>query len=67
MQENKITSYTSTPLFFGAASLRKAQMTYSYAPLTFRSTPFQNFDVLLTVHLSIISATNQLNAQNLLS
>ena len=30
------------------------------------SEPHSNFDVLLTVHLSIILAINQLNAQNLL-
>jgi len=31
-----------------------------------RVTSYRNFDVLLTVHLSIILAINQLNAQNLL-
>jgi len=34
--------------------------------LVFSCTEFRDFDVLLTVHLSIILVINQLNAQNLI-
>jgi len=56
---------------YGRAVLKKAQfidlIQYLNYKLSFGGqSSVVDFDILLTVHLSIILATNQLNAQNLL-